>query len=53
MLRTRAAVALGRVGSPLSVGALETALVVVVRGSVEERAILDALAALDSPRDAR
>lgn len=51
MLRTHAAVALGRVGSPLSVGALETALVVAVRGSVEEHAILDALAALDSPRE--
>ncbi|MGP7961190.1 HEAT repeat domain-containing protein [Sanguibacter sp. A247] len=50
-LRTRAALALGRVGSPHSVPALEAALVPVVRGSAEERALLDALSALGSPRE--
>lgn len=50
-LRTRAAVALGDVGSPLSVPALEAALGPVIRGSLEERALLDAIAALDPGRE--
>lgn len=50
-LRTRAAVALAGVGTPQSVPALEAALGPVVRGSDEERALLDALAALDGPQE--
>lgn len=48
-LRTHAALALGQVGSPQSVPALEAALGPVMRGSAEERALLDALDALGSP----